>query len=189
MAGHQHQNSHLFNSEGKSIGTFGITTDLTEKKKTEDELRDSHYKFRQLIENSTLGIIRIDEDGEIIMANPAMIKMLKYANETELIKQKSVRLYSSLNNRKKFLQILKREEKISGFEDTLIKSDGKLIEVRQSAWAVKDKQDKIIYFEIIIEDITEQNQILKILHESEFKYRMLIDKLSEAVYLVGRWEI
>lgn len=181
----------LKNIDGKIIGTFGITTELTERKRVEDELRDSHYKFRQLIENSTLGIVRIDEDGEIIMANPAMVKMLEYKSENEVIKLKSVHLYSSLNNRKKFLQILTREGKISGFEDTLIKGNGELIEVRQSAWAVKDNKNKVVYYDIILEDITEQNQVLKILHESEFKYRMLIDKLSEAVYLSvdGKFEI
>jgi len=174
----------LYNSEGKSIGTFGITIDLTDRKKAENELKDSYYKFRKLIENSTLGIIRLDEDGEIIMANPAMVRMLDYSSEIELITQKNEKIYSSIQSKDKFLQILRREEKVTGYEDTFIKSDKSLIEVRESAWAVKDRKDKIIYYEVIIEDITEQNQILKILHESEFKYRMLIDKLNEAVFLM-----
>lgn len=171
--------------------TISYIHNISNRKKAENELVDSHYKFRQLIQNSTLGIIRLDDDGEIIMANPAFIKMLDYNSEIEIIKQNSKTIYSSLNSRNRFIQTLKKQEKLSGFEDSLFKKDGSVIEVRESAWAVKDKDDKVVYFEVIVEDITEQNQVLKILHESEFKYRMLIDKLNEAVYLLvdGKFEI
>lgn len=171
--------------------TISYVHDISNRKKAENELVDSHYKFRELIKNSTLGIIRLDEDGEIIMVNPAFIKMLDYNSEIEVIKQDTKAIYSSLNNRNRFIQTLKRKERISGFEDSLLKKDGSVIEIRESAWAVKDKYDKVLYFEVIVEDITEQNQVLKILHESEFKYRMLIDKLNEAVYLLvdGKFEI
>lgn len=174
----------LYNKDGKSIGTFGITTDLTEKKKHEDELKDNHYKFRKLIENATLGIMRIDESGEIIMANPAMVELLDYQSEIELVSQKTDQIFSSIINKNKFMETLKRNEKIVGYEGVLLKKDGSLVDVKESAWAIKDKKDKVIYYEVIVEDITEQNQVLKILHESEFKYRMLIDKLSEAVFLM-----
>jgi two-component system, NtrC family, sensor kinase len=173
----------LFNSDGKTIGTFGITTDITKLKKSEQELLDSHYRFRKLIENSTLGIIRLDNNGEIIMVNPTFVTMLDYDSEAEILSFTPEKIYSSSSNRKKFLQLLKSEEKISGFEDVLIKKDGTLIDVRESAWSIKDKNDQVIYYEVIIEDISEQNQILNILHESEFKYRTLLDKLNEAVFL------
>lgn len=173
----------LFNSGGKTIGTFGITTDITKLKKSEQELLDSHYRFRKLIENSTLGIIRFDNNGEVIMVNPTFVKMLDYYSEAEILSLSSEKIYNSNSNRKKFLQLLKSQEKISGFEDVLIKKDGSLIDVRESAWSVRDKNDNVIYYEVIIEDITEQKQILNILHESEFKYRTLLDKLNEAVYL------
>lgn len=177
----------LYNKDKKVIGTFGITEDLTERKKREDELIYSQHKFRQLVNNSTLGIIRLDVDGELIMANPAMQLILGYTSELEVISLSIDKVYSSQKNYRKFLEILEKEEKINSFEGKLLKKDGTLIDVNSSAWTIKDKNNNIIYYEAIVEDITEQNQILKILHEAEFKYRMLIDKLSEAVYLlIGR---
>ncbi len=174
----------LFNSENQIIGIFGITDDITERKRKEDELSDSYYKFRQLIENSTIGIMRIDTEDEIIMVNPALAEMLGYSSSAEIIAKKSNQLYFSIKKKNKFFQILKNEERVRCFEDVFIKKDGSLIDVKKSGWTIKDKNNNVIYYEIIVEDITEQNQILKILHESEFKYRMLIDKLNEAVYLL-----
>jgi len=177
----------LYNSDDRIIGTFGITEDLTERKKREDELIYNQLKFRQLVNNSTLGIIRFDTDGELIMANPAMQLMLGYNSESDVISLSNHKLYHSMEMKNKFIDILKKEEQIHSFEDKLLKKDGTLIDVNSSAWTIKDKKNNIVYYEAIIEDITEQNQILKILHEAEFKYRMLIDKLNEAVYLlIGR---
>ncbi|MBK7105406.1 MAG: PAS domain S-box protein [Ignavibacteriae bacterium] len=174
----------LVNKENKIIGTYGITVDLTERKQFETKLEESQYRFNKLFENSTLGILRLDEDGKIIMANPALVKMLGYNSEYELIRVKNENIYLSPTNEFKLLNLLKREEHTIGYEDILLKKDKTKIDVRQSAWSIKDRNNKVVYYEVVVEDITEQNQVLRILHEAEFKYRMLIDKLNEAVYLL-----
>ncbi|MBI1933844.1 MAG: PAS domain S-box protein [Ignavibacteriales bacterium] len=181
----------LFNRNGNTIGTFGITTDVTKIKQSEQNLLDSHYRFRQLIENSTLGIIRLDSKGDLIMSNPSFVKMLGYNTEAEVLALDPKVIYESIQNKNKLLHVLWSEEKIHGFEDTFVNQNGNLIDVRLSGWSIKDKNDCIMYYEIIVEDITEQNLILKILHESEFKYRILLEKLNEAVFLFvnGKFEL
>ncbi len=148
------------------------------------DISDSQYKLNQLIENSTLGIMRLDPNGNIIMANPAMVSTLGYSSEQEIIKIGQNKIFSSLENKNKFLTKLKKRNKIYGYEDTLRKKDGTLINVKQSAWTIKDENDNTMYYEVIVEDITELNKLLEILYESEYKYRTLIDNLNEAVYLI-----
>jgi PAS domain S-box-containing protein len=162
------------NETGKITNFIAIKQNVT----------DSQYKLKQLIENSTLGLIRLAPNGKIIMANPAMVSILGYKSESEIIAQNNDKIYYSIENKKRFLELLKRRKKVYAFEDVFIKKDGTLINVKESAWTVRDENNDTMYYEVIVEDITELNQILKILHESEFKYRTLIDKLNEAVYLI-----
>ncbi len=177
----------VIDSQGKIANYIAIKSNISKRKKVEKELTDSQNKFRQLIQNATVGILRIDTDGEIIMANPAFVEMLGYESQAEIISQKSLELFQSPLALEKLLNTLKRQEKFSNYEEILVKRDGSNIDVSKNAWAIKDNNDNVIYYEIIVKDITEQNQVLQILHESEFKYRMLIDKLNEAVYLlIGR---
>ncbi|MBK8945991.1 MAG: PAS domain S-box protein [Ignavibacteriae bacterium] len=172
------------NNLGEIVNFIAIKQDITARKKMEEELKHNDYKYKMMIKNSTLGIMRIDQSGKIIMANPALCRMLKYNSQAELIAQEISRIYFSLNSRNKFLQILFREGKISNYEEVFIQRDGNLLEVKKTSWQVKDKENKVLYYEIIIEDITKQKQIYKKLNESEFKYKILIDKLYEAVYLL-----
>jgi PAS domain S-box-containing protein len=53
-------------------GSFGIFSDITERARSEDALRASEQKFRNLIEQSYDGIVLIDENGMVIEWNQAM---------------------------------------------------------------------------------------------------------------------
>jgi PAS domain-containing protein len=58
--------------------------EITERKQTEEALAESEERFRTLVENATVGIYRTTPDGRIIMANPAIVKMLGYNSFQEL---------------------------------------------------------------------------------------------------------
>jgi len=59
-------------------------TDITERKRAEEALRKSEERFRSIYENSTIGLYRTSPDGKIILANPALVKMLGYSSFAEL---------------------------------------------------------------------------------------------------------
>lgn len=66
-----------FVANGKIAGVRGAIRDLTERKKTEDALRDSEERFRRLSESTFEGII-IHENGVIVDANQSLAKMFGY---------------------------------------------------------------------------------------------------------------
>ncbi|HEY1407264.1 MAG TPA: ABC transporter substrate binding protein, partial [Spirochaetota bacterium] len=68
-------NTVMRDAGGTSIGITSIGIDVTEKRKSEIELRESEQKFRTLIEQSTEGIVLIDERGVIIEWNRALEEM------------------------------------------------------------------------------------------------------------------
>lgn len=60
----------LRNQEGKSYGIFGISTDITERKRTEESLRASEERTRLIVETALDAVVTIDNNGVISGWNP-----------------------------------------------------------------------------------------------------------------------
>lgn len=61
-----------------------VVNDVTERKKTEDRLRESESRFRELIEQAADGIYLSDADGNFIMVNTRGCELLGY-DKSELV--------------------------------------------------------------------------------------------------------
>ena len=149
--------SPLKNSEGKVVGMAGALRNVTEKMKAEEALRESEERFRGLYENAILGIYRTSTDGEILMANPALCKLLGYESFEEFKElQASEALYADFSTRECFREIIDATGEVYGFETMAVRKDGTRFPMRESARAVKDGKGDIQYYEGIIEDVTNQ---------------------------------
>jgi len=142
------------NERGKIVALVGIATDITERKQTEKALAESEKKYRNLVESIPDGVYRSTPDGKFIDANPAMYKMLGYANKEELfavdIKKQ---LYFDVSDRES--AILQEElEEIAVYP--LRKKDGSKLWVEDHGWLVMDEQNNIRYHEGILRDVTER---------------------------------
>jgi PAS domain S-box-containing protein len=64
----------LFGEEGKSAEVVGSWTDITDMKQTEEALRKSEQQFRDLIENSPVGV-SIFQDNQFVYQNPEQMRI------------------------------------------------------------------------------------------------------------------
>ncbi|MFA6924459.1 MAG: PAS domain S-box protein [Bacteroidales bacterium] len=64
-------------NEGKFCGLRGVFIDITERKKAEEDLRESEEKFRVLIENTPDIIIRVNKDLKFLYINQSVEKITK----------------------------------------------------------------------------------------------------------------
>lgn len=71
----------LKNEIGETIGTMGVSRDITEMKKAEQQLIESEEKYRDLFENASDLIQSIDHNGNIIYVNNAWKKALGYSTK------------------------------------------------------------------------------------------------------------
>src|SRR5437016_3316366 len=56
-----------------------------ERDRAERNLRQSEEQFRSIVEGAPFGICQMDEIGQMLMANPALLVMLGYSTESELL--------------------------------------------------------------------------------------------------------
>jgi two-component system sporulation sensor kinase A len=71
--------------EGKTVGTLGIVRDISERKKTEEALRESEEKFRKILKAND-GLIYLDRSGRIIGANENAVRLFGGSKEELLEK-------------------------------------------------------------------------------------------------------
>jgi PAS domain S-box-containing protein len=76
--------SKINNDKGDIIGLLGISTDITERKKNEEQIVTSELQFRSVWENSFDGMRLCDSNGIIVSVNPAFCRLVgKSVNELE----------------------------------------------------------------------------------------------------------
>jgi len=145
---------------------------------------ESRLRLRALYENATLGLYRTTPEGEILLANPALVEMLGYDSFDDLKKRNlETEGFEPGYERKAFRRRLEKEEIVRGLESVWHRKDGSPIYVRESARVVKNSQGVILYYEGTVEDITEKKSTEDRLRKSEFKYRQLIENANEGIYI------
>lgn len=127
------------NEDGTGIKMVGTVHDVTEQQLQDDALQlqartlaASEQKYRNLVENTMIGVYRSDLTGTIHYVNPALAEMLGYDSPDELIGRKSTELYLDPSEREKMLARITRERRISNYEIEFLTRNGKPIPVMAS---------------------------------------------------------
>ena len=160
--------SHPLFIDGKIAGRVWGFGDITEQKIAEERLKESEEKFRNLVENIPIGIYRTTPDGEILMSNQALIDMLGYSSLDDLqsFNAESVS-YETKSERQVFLDMIEKKGEIRNFESKWHKKDGSIIYVNEYSKGGRDDDGAIIFYDGIIENITERKKSEFALKESE----------------------
>lgn len=72
----------LHDEKNKICGSFGMFTDITNRKQAEEALRESESRFRTIFEGNTDGMLITDRQSkQFLMANEAICRMLGYSRD------------------------------------------------------------------------------------------------------------
>jgi PAS domain S-box-containing protein len=125
------------------------------------KLKVAEAKYRTIFENAVEGIFQSSPDGRYITANPALARIYGYslaeevtANFTDIEHQ----LYIDPNRRAEFVRLMEKYGKVSEFESQIYRRDGTIVWICEKAYAVRDEEGRLLYYEGLIEDITQRKQ-------------------------------
>ncbi|MCB9058379.1 MAG: PAS domain S-box protein [Calditrichae bacterium] len=174
----------VLNTSGEARLALVNTVDITDRKLFETKLQESEERFRSLYENATIGIYRTTPEGQILLANPALVQMLGYESFEKLAERNLEKGgYKFNSTRSEFQKHVEENGQVSGFEAEWTRSDGSRLFIRESARAIKDSAGKVIYYEGTVEDISERKQ-------AEEQLARLIERLDLATKSaeIGIWD-
>jgi PAS domain S-box-containing protein len=158
----------------------------TELTRTNEELRVSEEKYRNIFENAVEGIFQTTLDGGILSANPALARMFGCESPEELIRSVSdigTEIYVNPDRRRELMAILEQKGVAHNFEFEAKRQDGALKWASLNVRAIKDPQGRILYLEGTMEDITDRKEMEKALLESEERYRIAIEHSNDGVVI------
>ncbi|MCP3871901.1 MAG: PAS domain S-box protein, partial [Desulfobacteraceae bacterium] len=134
---------------------------VSELSEINQRLDESEKQYRSIFENARDGIFQIHPEGNILIANPAFLKILGYDSSADgFITPVDSDGNISINfvEQDEFNYLMKSKGYLKNFEAHLAKKDGNIIPVSISAHVVLNDKGDINYFEGIIEDITERKR-------------------------------
>jgi len=164
-----------------------LKTVMKERQIAEGEMRLSEEKYRTLTENLNVGIYRVTpgSKGKFIEVNKAFLDIFGYKNKDSLKNINVADFYKDPLTRKIIGKKLKDHGFIKNEEIEFVRKNGRHIIGSDTAKAVKDVKGKIIFYDGIIEDITERVILRNKLIENEEKYRSLVDNSPDTIMRVN----
>ncbi|MGB2695618.1 MAG: PAS domain S-box protein [Dehalococcoidia bacterium] len=159
---------------GRQIGQFA------ERKRAEEELRDSQSQLSDFIENAPTGLHWVGPDGAILWANQAELDLLGYS-EDEYVGRHIAEFHVDQDVIQRILDRLLNGQDIHGVEARLRRRDGSIRHVLVDSNA-RVEDGKFVHSRCFTLDITERKRTEQLLRLSEQRYRDLIEALGVAVY-------
>ncbi|MBI5469136.1 MAG: PAS domain S-box protein [Deltaproteobacteria bacterium] len=144
----------------RTTGLVGVFTDITERRRAEDLLRESEGRYRTLFEESPDGIFLSSPDGKITELNPAGLEMLGFASDDELKDISPGRdLYENPQDRERFIARMEEKGVVRDFMVHVRRMDGRRIIIALTATAERDSAGGIKAFRGFIRDVTAHKEL------------------------------
>lgn len=147
-------------SEILSLRSEGKTIKGSEKNVHNRRIEDQE-QYKSFLDNLPVGIFRSTTDGKFISSNKRLRDMFGFSSVEELMSYPISNLYINQTKRDELINILKENGESHGKEVQLRRKDRSTFIASITERFVTDKDGKFLYFEGIIEDITERKNIEK----------------------------
>jgi diguanylate cyclase (GGDEF)-like protein/PAS domain S-box-containing protein len=132
----------------------------TERTHTLLALKASEQRYRELFQNVTAGVFQTTADGKFTAANPALVRMLGYDSEDELLELDVAHdVYMDPDHRDNWVKAMQEGGEVRNAELVLKRKDGAKIVVLENSRAVRDAEGNTLFFEGTLTDITAAHEL------------------------------
>ena len=188
----QHGNIHYFENsyigetvQNKLVRMWGIQRDTTEKRRLQEQLRASENRYRNLVEQANDMVLLFNNRGEFVFANKRFFEQTNYAADE--IWGRTISVIAHPDDAAEFVKKVEEQFRSPDMHirhtlRLLTKSnDEKIVELSMTALRATDRVTGIL---AIGRDVTVEQSVKTALHESEEKYRSLVEHSILGVLVV-----
>jgi PAS domain S-box-containing protein len=179
----QVRNLPICDSDGRISGWSTLMTDVEDRKRAEEALRESEYESR-LIVDSIPGLIAVlDTSGEVERVNQPLLDYL--GKSLEELRQWAVDDTIYPGDRSAYLQVFERSFAAGDpFEYEAVRVrrfDGVYRWLTMRGLPLRDRQGKIVRWYFLLTEIDDRKRAEDELKRSEARHRVVVETASDAV--------
>ncbi|MBF0482122.1 MAG: PAS domain S-box protein [Desulfovibrionaceae bacterium] len=171
---------------GEPRRMIGTVRDVADRKRMEQELRQSEQNFRILYTETPAMMHSIDASGRLVGVSNHWLEILGYGRE-EVLGRRSVEFLTPESRRYAEEVALPRFFKTGAIKDVpmrFVKKDGGIIDTLVSAIEVRGAEGGASRWMAVLSDVTEQKRAEKALRESEERFRRMLGSVTSYIYTV-----
>ena len=172
-----------FDPQGKLLRIIGIVTDITERKRGEDAVRQSEEKYRRIVETTNEGIWLLDSNFDTSFVNQQMAEMLGYQPAEMLGRSVFDFFFPEDVGRKRRGLARRREMHSEQLDDRLRRKDGTELWVRMTAIPISKDNGDFDGSMAIVADISSQRLAEIALRESEARFRLVANTAPMLIWM------
>ena len=159
--------------------------------RSEEALKESENKYRQIVESANSIIFKFDRDGVILSMNEYGLSFFGYTKEEIIGKNVYETITPKFESTGRDLRTLafdvhqnEKQYKIHINENT--KKNGERVWVYWANRPIRDKDGNLNAILAVGNDITEQRKLEEEIKSSEFKFKTLFEKAYEPIFILDQ---
>ncbi|MBU1941587.1 MAG: PAS domain S-box protein, partial [Candidatus Thermoplasmatota archaeon] len=174
----------LKDEHGHPKGFIGIFRDITDRKMTEEKIRESEEKYRSIFNTSVGALITTDIDHKITNINPAALRILRYDTSQELIGRSTIEGYAYPEERDLLMKKLRETGYVPNYEITFLRKDGSLVYCLGIVGYLYDKDRKITGTINSFQDISEKAKAEREIIQTRDYLQSVINSSNDMIFTI-----
>ena len=150
----------VFRDDGEFDGSFAMESDITQRKRAEETLRQSEEKFRSVFRDAGVGMIIVSPEGRFLAANRTFCESLGYTEEE--LREKTVESLTFHEDwpafSRKLREALTEGRGFQNFEKRCLHKSGRIVYTDSSTSLIRDAEGAPQCFVGEVLDITKRKQ-------------------------------
>lgn len=140
--------------------------------------------YRRFFHHAADPVVVTDREGRIVDANAAMARALGYRPD-ELLGKYVPALFATPDEGRRVREELKASDHVRDMPLRLLARDGATVELWLNATVRRDSRGRVVGYQAIARDVTEERRAVRRLRESERHFRDLIEHSSDLVSVIA----